>query len=283
MRAPGFGSAAGSADISALRRLKTAIMMLCVGWLSLSCGEDGVLFDPQAPARGPSEHLPRTDPKTMEFQGGEDQVPTPFETATGTALSSCDTSCRSYCDNQPLSNPMNVGLCSSLWGLGHSGTPVVREEACRRLFADALGRLPSYNEIEEQCLGKSWDEVVRKVLSSKEFVRVNRRHWADRLRYDTEAISVERIYDVHLVVKALYEGRIAYDQFVAVVSAHPVLTRRHDTEGDRAEALMWTFLGRPPFGSERADLGRLYHLWYNGYYDHPLLGTRLPDAYIRYD
>jgi hypothetical protein len=85
-----------------------------------------------------------------------------------------------------------------------------------------------------------------------------------------------------LVVKAAYEGRIAYDHFAAILSAHPVLTRRHDTEGDRVEALFWLLLGRPPFGQERSDLGRLYHLWGNGYYDHPGLGMRLPDAFIHY-
>lgn len=241
-----------------------------------------MLFDPQAPARGPSEHLPNTSPNAMDFGGGQDSVPPPLDGAEGGALTSCGATCRAYCDAQQFSNPVNQGLCPSLWGMGHSGTVINPEEACRRLFADTMGRFPTYEEVSNECLGKPWNEVVRKALSSKEFVRVNRRIWADRLRYDTEAISVERIYDADAVVKALYEGKLAYDQFAAVISAHPVLTRRHDTEGDRAEALIWTFLGRPPFGSERADLGRLYHLWYNGYYDHPLLGTRLPDSYIRY-
>lgn len=283
MRAPGFVLGAGIVGVRATRRLKRAAQMLTVWSLMASCGDEGVLFDPHAPARGPSEHLPNTSPKALEFRGGEEPVPAPLETADGLPLSSCDASCQSYCDAQPLSNPMNVGLCSSLWGLGLSGTAVAPEEACRRLFADTLGRLPSHSEVTEECLGKPWNEVVLKVLSSRDFVRTNRRLWADRLQYDTEAISVERIYDADLVVQSMYEGRIAYDQFAAIMSAHPVLTRRHDTEGDRAEALMWTFLGRPPFGNERADLGRLYHLWHNGYYDHPLLGTRLPDSYIRYD
>jgi hypothetical protein len=61
-----------------------------------------------------------------------------------------------------------------------------------------------------------------------------------------------------------------------------VLTRKHATPGDRAEAMFWTFLGRPPFGDERSDMGRLYNLWDNHYYDHPQLGMRLPDAFIRY-
>lgn len=250
---------------------------------NLACSEEPLAFDPDAPARGQSEMLPKISKMSPnDFRGGRDPVPSRLPTADGASLTACDTACRAHCDAQGFTNPANLGLCASLWGLGLEGTPIVEEEACRRLFADTLGRLPSHEEIATQCLGQNWNAVVSKLLGAKEFVRVNRRLWADRLRYDTEAVSVERVYDMDRIVTALYEGRIAYDQFAAVASAHPVLTRRHDTERDRAEALIWTFLGRPPFGDESADLGRLYHLWQNDYYDHPQLGVRLPDAYIRY-
>src|SRR5690606_4528206 len=139
---------------------------------------------------------------------------------------------------------------------------------------DTVGRMPAYAELEKECLGKDWNAVVAKLLTSKDFIRVNRRIWADRLRYDTEAVSVERVFEMDRVVTALYDGRISYDQFAAVASAHPALTRRYDTERDRAEAGIWTCRGRPPFGNESAELGRLYHLWRNGYYDHPQLGGR---------
>lgn len=248
-----------------------------------ACAEEPLAFDPEHPARGPSELLPSAAKgDTTSYTGGRDAVPQTFATADGTALSACDGNCQSHCAAQALTNPANIGLCPSLWGLGLSGTPIVETEACRRLYADTVGRLPSYDEIESDCLGKDWNDVVSTLLASKDFVRVNRRLWADRLRYDTEAVSVERVFDMDRVVSALYEGRISYDQFAAIASAHPVLTRRYDTEKDRAEAAIWTFLGRPPFGNESADLGRLYHLWRNDYYDHPQLGIRLPDAYIRY-
>src|SRR5690606_22991082 len=121
-------------------------------------------------------------------------------------------------------------------------------------------------------LDRPWGDVVRDLLATDDFVRLNRRHWADRLGYDTESVSVERIYDMDRIVLALYRGQIAYDEFAAVLSAHPILTRRHATRGDRAEALFWALLGRPPFGDERSDLGRLYTVWDNNYYDHPQLG-----------
>jgi hypothetical protein len=255
-----------------------------MGAVTIACSEEPLAFDPGSPARGQSEMLPKASKMTTEdFQGGRDITPTSLQTPDGAPLQACDTACRTFCDGHGFTNPANLGLCTSLWGLGLNGTPIVEEEACRRLFADTLGRLPSHEEVAAECVGKDWNVVVSQLLASKDFVRVNRRLWADRLRYDTEAVSVERVYDMDRIVTALFEGRIAYDQFAAITSAHPVLTRRHDTESDRAEALIWTFLGRPPFGDESADLGRLYHLWLNDYYDHPQLGIRLPDAYIRYD
>lgn len=218
-----------------------------------------------------------------KFDGGNDSVPvtdgTDWDAQTPIA---CDDACLAACEALDFDNPVNRGLCTSLWGPGGSGTPIVPEEACRRLWADTTGRFPTKQEVEEECLGRPWADVVSERIDSDAFVRINRRHWADWLRYDTEAVSVERIYDMDEIVTALYQGRIAYDQFAALVSAHPVVTRRHDTSGDRAEALFWLLLGRPPFGEEREDIGNLYALWNNNYYDHPQLGMRLPDAYIQY-
>lgn len=250
-----------------------------------ACAEGPVDFDPDHPERGPSEMIEGNRPITDgNFSGGGDAIPAPREgvEVTDTLARSCDGACRSYCESTGLENPVNVGLCSSLWGQGIAGTPIVETEACRRLWVDTQGVFPTHKEINDECLGRPWGDVVKKLLATDAFVKVNRRLWADRLHYDTTSVSVERVYDMDLIVKAAYEGRIAYDQFGAMLSAHPVLTRRHDTEGDRAEALFWLLLGRPPFGQERSDLGRLYHLWMNDYYDHPGLGLRLPDAFIGY-
>lgn len=267
------------------RKLWSSLTWIVPATLLAACAEGPVDFDPDHPERGPSELIRNNTPITDgNFVGGTDTVPAPRAdvVVTDTEVISCDSACRSYCDNSGLQNPVNAGLCSSLWGQGIAGTPIVAEEACRRLWVDTQGVFPTNKELSDQCLGRPWADVVKELLSTEEFVNVNRRLWADKLRYDTTSVSVERVYDMDMVVRALYEGRIAYDYFAAIVSAHPVLTRRHDTEGDRAEALFWLLLGRPPFGDERSDVGRLYHLWLNDYYDHPGLGVRLPDAYIGY-
>ncbi len=259
-------------------------VLTCWGLLASGCSDEKKLFDVEHPERGPSELLSNGDPITDgNFAGGNDQVPVD-EASTWDAEPpiTCGEDCLARCESLNLTNPVNKGLCTGLWGPGGSGTPIVAEEACRRLWVDTQGRFPTRSEMKDQCLDRPWGEVVKDLLSTEAFVRLNRRHWADRLGYDTESVSVERIYDMDRVVEALYEGRIAYDEFAAVLSAHPILTRRHATRGDRAEALFWVLLGRPPFGDERSDLGRMYTLWDNNYYDHPQLGMRLPDAYIRY-
>jgi hypothetical protein len=254
----------------------------------LACGSDEKHFDTSEPARGPASMLPSGSTRVTDgnFAGGNDTVPAVAAPADGSAWSptlpiACDAACRSACESYALQNPVNKGMCADLWGPGGYATPIIATEACRRLWVDTVGRFPSNTELQG-CVSKPWGDVVKERIESKEFVRINRRHWADRLRYDTESVSVERVFDMDEIVAATYEGRIPYDQFAALVSAHPVLTRRNATAGDRAEALFWTLLGRPPFGDERADIGRLYALWDNNYYDHPQLGMRLPDAYIRY-
>jgi hypothetical protein len=268
-----------------ITHLRPGLALLPALGLCAACAEGPIDFDPAHPARGPSEMIEDNQPITDgNFPGGSDTIPAARSDVAPPedGVLSCDGACRSYCEAAGLQNPVNAGVCSSLWGQGIEGTPIVDTEACRRLWVDTQGVFPTHKEINQQCLGRPWGDVVHDLISTDAFVTHNRQLWADRLHYDTTSVSVERVYDMDLVVKAAYEGRISYDQFAAILSAHPVLTRRFDNEGDRVESLFWLLLGRPPFGQERSDLGRLYHLWHNGYYDHPGLGMRLPDAFIGY-
>ncbi len=240
-------------------------------------------MDPGNPARGPGQLVGNGDPITDgNFAGGSDTMPAPREVAPplpGEAID-CDGACRSYCDGLGLENPVNVGLCGSAWGVGLALRPVDRAEACRRIHADFLGRFPTPTEIVDVCGNdRSWGEVVSTVLDSEEYVRVNQRRWADTLLYNNRAVNFERAFDMDELVGKAYRGRVAWDEFAAVASAHPVVVRRHDTPGDRAEFVFKLFLGRPPYEAERADLGRMYQLWTNGYWTHPHVGV-VPDAFI---
>jgi hypothetical protein len=251
-----------------------------------ACDDAETDFDPGAPARGPGEWVGNGDPLNgWDFAGGRDALP---QALSVEALPDegnppdCKGACRAFCDAQALDNPINKGLCTSLWGVGLSPRPVSIHEACRRLFADTIGRFPTRAEVAGTCEGKPWGEVVAQLMATDEFVFVNQRRWADKLLYNNQITSLERIYDMDALVGKLYRGQLPYDQFAAVVSAHPVVTRRFSTAGDRAEFVFKLLMGRPPLGSERSDLAKLYTLWSNGYYDHPQLGMRLPDALITY-
>jgi len=254
------------------------------GLLLSACGNIKGM-DPGDPARGPGQLVGNGDPVSDgNWAGGNDGMPSPREVATplpGQALD-CDSECRAYCEGLALENPVNIGLCGSAWGVGLALRPVDRAEACRRLYADFVGRFPTPNEISETCApDRPWGDVVKTVLDTDEYVLVNQRRWADKLLYNNRAVNFERAYDMDELVGKTYRGRVAWDQFAAVTSAHPVLMRRLDTPGDRAEYVFRLFLGRPPYEAERADLGRMYRLWSNGYWAHPHVGV-VPDAYINF-
>ncbi len=241
-------------------------------------------FEPEQLASGPGGMVGNGEPLTPgEFEGGDDVLPAPraVPPPNETRPPDCDADCAAFCEGAGLKNPVNQGLCRSLWGVGLPSRPVRAAEACRRLFVDMLGRMPDADEAEATCQG-GWGDTVRRLMARDEFLHVQQRRMADRFLYSNEVTSLQSIYDMDRLVAKLYQGRVPYDQFAAVVSAHPVFTRRYADPGDKAEALFLRFLGRPPFEHERADMARLYKLWHSGYYDHPQLGMRLPDAFVRF-
>lgn len=237
-------------------------------------------FDPADPGRGPGGMVGNGEKlNDGPFPGGNDLPPAP--NPDGSLGDTCDLGCESYCDDLGLENPVNRGICTKLWGLGIEPNPVDNKEACRRLYADMLGRFPTPVEINTYCKGTTWGNLAWKLLNTDEFLLVQRRNWSDKLLYNNRAVSIERIYDMDELTSKTYGGYVAWDQFAAVTLSHPVFVRRRDTAGDRAEAAFKLFFGRPPYEAERSDLARLYALWDNDYWDHPHLGT-LPDSVINF-
>lgn len=257
--------------------------LLCV--LFLGCGES-VDFDVNAVGKGPGQYVGNGGPVTDGlFAGGDDALPAARAVAPPADDSrppDCDLDCRNYCAGAALQNPVNVGLCHSLWGVGMASKPIVPEEACRRLYVDLQGRYLSADELPGACAG-GYGATVKRLIDDPAFVFINQRRMADRFLYANEVVNVEAVYDMDQLVSKLYRGLVPYDLFGAVASAHPVLVRRFADSRDRAESLFTQFLGRPPFENERADMGRLYNLWSQGYYDHRAFGLRLPDAFVRYE
>ncbi len=241
-------------------------------------------YDPASPALGPGALVGNDGPlNDGNFPGGDDTLPAPREIPPpdDSRPPDCDGDCERFCAQAGLQNPVNRGLCQSLWGVGLAHRPVEHAEACRRLFIDLLGAVPSADEMAATCTG-GWGATVRRMIADERFVFVQQRRMADELLYANELVSLQAIWDMDGLTAKLYRGHVPWDLFAAVTSAHPVLTRRHADARDTVEALFRHFLGRPPFENERADMARLYNVWHHGYYDHPQLGLRLPDAYLRY-
>lgn len=249
---------------------------------TLSACNQEYVFVPQDPARGPGELAGLSEVLNTTFGGGASPDIQPRLIDGDPDWQNCNADCEAFCASQPFDNPIDEAICPHLWGAGFDTRPVDDEQACRRIFADMRGIFPTYDEIEETCLGRPIANIVEQLIESEEFVFQNQRIWADVLRYNNVAVNLERIYDADLLVGKLYRGMLRYDQFIEVVSAHPVLTRRFDNAGDRAEALFNIFVGRPPFENERSDMAKLYNLWANGYFDHPELGIRAPDSFIEH-
>lgn len=265
------------------RRAAVALLTLVSSVALSACSGDGG-FSAAEPARGPGQFVGRTAPLNDTFGGGAGGDNTPRALGVGELADwrSCGAACQAHCASQTFANPLDEAMCPHLWGAGLDTRPINETEACRRMYVDLAGYFPTLFEIERSCLGRPADEVALRLISSDEFVRVNQLHWSDQLRYDNISVNFERIFDADELVGKTYRGLVRYDEFLEVMSAHPVLTRRFDNPGDRVEALFTLFLGRPPFDNERADMAKLYTLWNNHYVDHPQLGMRLPDAFIQH-
>gem|GEM_PF-478425 len=250
--------------------------------MGLSACSKEYKFVPQDPARGPGEVAGLSEVLNTTFGGGSSPDIQARATSDDPDWTVCNADCQAFCEAQPFDNPVDQAICPYLWGAGYDTRPVNDEEACRRLYADLRGEFPTYDQIEDRCLGRPVSNIAEELIESEAFVFQNQRRWADRLRYNNVAINLERIYDADILVGKLYRGLVRYDRFIEIVSAHPVLTRRYDNASDRVEALFNLFVGRPPFDNERADMAKLYTLWSNGYFDHPELGIRVPDAFIEH-
>lgn len=258
------------------------LLLTSVGALAFSACGNNDEFIARKPANGPGQLVGLSEPLNTTFGGGASPDIQSRSVGDDPDWTNCDADCEAYCASLPFENPVDQAMCPHLWGVGLDTRPVDDEQACRRIFADLTGQFPTYAQIEARCLGRPVGAIVEELIESESFVFQNQRLWADKLRYNNVAVNLERIYDADLLVGKLYRGLLRYDRFIEVVSAHPVVVRRFDNAADRAEALFNTFVGRPPFENERADMSKLYSLWSNGYFDHPELGMRLPDAFVQH-
>jgi hypothetical protein len=141
-------------------------------------------------------------------------------------------------------------------------------ELCRRMSLDFVGTIPSPAELAA-CAGKTPEQMARTFMATPAFVAREVRLWVQTLGEDPTKMSGYLLKSGDAILSSLASGTLGYDDFVAKIVAHPIVTlNRHvdNTEdlGDVATAAFTVFLGRAPVGDEATDFGHLFHVWQRG-------------------
>jgi hypothetical protein len=190
--------------------------------------------------------------------------------------------------------------------LAGSGLSFVAEDPgvlCRRMAVDLTGLVPSAEEAQQVCAGKSPREMATYFMNkptapnavdgSPPYVWVNRRWWADAFQYQsgTEASTSYYPYVRALddLVGQLYAGAIGYDVFAQKALASPAFARRfgvfeanHDLVQIASQAFR-VFLGREASPSEAEDFGNLWRGWTTRFMNEADSEAQYPDCPVSYD
>ena len=181
-------------------------------------------------------------------------------------------------------NPLDEVLCQEFAAAGWEPVTEAPEALCTRAFVDLLGVRPSRTQLEERCLGRDFEDVVRSLQKSEEYRLTQRRRWADRFQYSDYTVDVASIRTLDALVDDLYADRIGYAAFAEVALSHPGFVGRHIGYGQPdmvAEAAFRAFLGRSATAPERADLANLWKPWLgNAFVDGP---PPMPQALVGND
>src|SRR5205823_6372764 len=123
-------------------------------------------------------------------------------------------------------------------------------------------------EVQRVYAGKSAEQIVAFLQSTKAYRDMQRRRWADRFSYSDAVVPGGEIKGLDALVLALYEGRTSYPDFATIALAHPAFVSRFNGYGDApavATAAFQIFLGRRATPPEAEDLGNLWHAWPGNY------------------
>ena len=171
-------------------------------------------------------------------------------------------------------NAVNAVVLPMLVDDGVAARVTSDTELCRRYAVDLAGAIPSWDEIQAHCAGKTPEEMVTWFMSQPAYVAVNQRAWADLFQYDNHTVWYAYIEDVDAAVAKLYRGELLYPDFAAIAAAHPAMVGEFAGENVVAYAFQ-AFLGRDALPEERQDLLALYRMWRTrGAYDPALTRFR---------
>src|SRR5690349_6855884 len=91
------------------------------------------------------------------------------------------------CEDRPdvhCEHPIDRLLVPRLRGVGLEPRDATAEELCRRMAIDLVGRGPTRDE-QAACAGRTPGEIFDQFASTDDYVRTQRRAWAETFGYDT--------------------------------------------------------------------------------------------------
>jgi hypothetical protein len=137
-------------------------------------------------------------------------------------------------------------------------------ELCRRLSLDLIGTVPSPDELAG-CAGKTPEQMARAFMATPAFATREVRLWIQILGEDPVRMNGNLLLSGDRILGRLASGAIGYDDFVAQIVAHPVVTLNRRTDVDAVADVSLnafsTFLGRAPVGDEANDFANLFRVW----------------------
>lgn len=189
-----------------------------------------------------------------------------------------------FCDGVDCNQLINAQLAPLY---EEEGLRYIREDdlrLCRRMSLDLTDHMPSWEEVETHCLGRSAQEMADYFMSKPEYVLRGQRWWADVLMYnDGDDFSYWRFIEtVDNLVGQLFRGEVAYGDFVEQVLASPYYITRFSGQ-DRVNKAFAIFMGRDALPVESADFEAFWRIWtverardeaYGADYRRPYVDTR---------
>ncbi|MBA3456290.1 MAG: DUF1549 domain-containing protein [Deltaproteobacteria bacterium] len=178
----------------------------------------------------------------------------------------------------PSDNPIDVAIWPRLIEEGFTDlTPATTNELCRRISLDLTGVSPQADEVATLCTGKSPEQIVRGFMALPRFRDTERRFWIRRIGAEPTALMADHIADADRIYLAAADGTIGYDDMVAQLVAHPIITlHRSIAEADDVAPTVLhvfnTFLGRAPSAIEIDDFANLLRPWQRRFEDRYDLG-----------
>lgn len=178
----------------------------------------------------------------------------------------------------PSDNPIDVAVWPRLVAAELTELPEASSaELCRRMAIDLIGIVPSAEERATLCEGKTAEEMARGFIAHPRFLEIERRFWIRRLGADPIAMMADHIVDADRILDAAATGAIGYDDLVARLVAHPIVTINRpvaaaDDVVPTIRFVFETFLGRSPSLAEIDDFSNLLRPWRRRFEDRYDLG-----------